>query len=170
MVTYLGDLSSVSGGIINKFQLNREMCAEALRRLSANRALQSTLRSVLCATRFKYFHKGGLLRTVCQYCGQLDSLPHLLSCVNMGPHPEDPQVLAEYIVELARRAYNVNPKLPVPCWEGDSAEMEIEVVGTGTDDEELQLEFEQDANENFDKTLLRTLGEGDIEEMEEIAD
>ena len=154
MVTFLRELSSVSAGVINKFRLNREMRGEVLRRLSANRALQSTLRSVLRAARFRYFHKGELLSTLCQYCGRLDSLQHPIRCVNVGPHREHGQGVTKSLADLARRAYNVNPKLPTPCWMDDSAEIDLGYIEGGSEDTGPEVEEDDEA---FDRFLLRML-------------
>ena len=59
--------ASVSGAIFSHFRLDRTIIKEALSRYGHSRALQSTLCSIICATRFKYFEKGHLLSTLRQY-------------------------------------------------------------------------------------------------------
>ena len=80
----------VWGPSFTNLDLIREVLCEALARLHHSRALQATPRSVVCATRFKYFSGGSLLETECASCGQVDSSSHLVSCVNIGPPPESP--------------------------------------------------------------------------------
>ena len=69
----------------------------------------------------------------------------------MGPKQKEQEGLVEYV------AYNVNPNIPVPCQEGDSAETEI--ISEEEEGDELQLEFEDDASEGFDMTLPTGLRE-----------
>ena len=107
--------------------MTRSLAKAVLQELSHTRALQTTFCSIVCATRFKFFCKGALLPTICQYCGERDSLDHLLKCVNMGEpplHDEDDLVL--YLAELSRRAYNVNPGYPVPLLQGDGVEISLQ--------------------------------------------
>ena len=125
------------------------MAKAVLKELSDNRALQTTFCSIICATRFKFFHKGALYPTVCQYCGGRDSLDHLLGCVNIGDAPlgdEDDLVL--YVAELSKRAYNVNPGYPVPLLQGEGMEIDL-LLGSDSDtaserDDEVGLDFEDD--------------------------
>ena len=94
--------------------------------------------------------------TICQYCGQADSYQHLVSCVNIGGHPQEQDRLVEYLAELASRAYNINPNRPIPISEG--ADAEIELLPVGGDAESvagsLDLDFEDDTFLPFDEGTL----------------
>ena len=105
---------SVSSAIFAGLALSRALIKEVMLRLRHSRVLQVTFGSVVCATRFKFFRCGTLLPTECQYCGQVDSFAHLVSCVNIGAPPQDRGALVDYLVELTGRAYNVNPGMPHP--------------------------------------------------------
>ena len=119
-----------------------------------SRALQSTFRSIVCATRFKYFEKGGLLPAQCQYCGCKDRYKHLVECVNIGKHPGEPEELVEYLVELTSRAYNVNPNLPAPQRRGEGEEEELMLLEEDADAEDEILGFEDDVMAPFNERLL----------------
>ena len=107
---------------------------------------------MVCATRFKFFQGSRLLGTECAYCGQVDSFAHLLSCVNIGPPPAEPDALVEYLAELADRAYNVNPGHPRPIKEGGGIELELNPSDDDGSDEDGAgwLEVEDDTHEPFD--------------------
>ena len=64
----------------------------------------------------------------------------------MGPAPADPELTAEYLAELAERAYSRNPNLPNPLLEGDETEIDLgpfsEAGDRGSD--LPRLEFEND--------------------------
>ena len=65
----------------------RAMLREVMAGLRYSGALQATFASIVCATRFKFFHGGSFLPSECAYCDQTDSLSHLPSCVNIGRPP-----------------------------------------------------------------------------------
>ena len=130
-----------------------------MERLRHSWALQATLGSACatrpwrdCATRFKFFKGGRLLHTECAYCGQVDSYEHLVSCVNIGPPPGEPEELVEYLVELTDRAYNVNPGYPRQLAEGGGAELELipSEEGDGSDSGQIHREVEDDTLQPFD--------------------
>ena len=120
--------------------------------LRRSRALQAAFGSSVCATRFKYFQAERLLPTECQYCGHIDSFPHLIRCVNIGKPPTAPDALVEYLIGLAGRANNINPGMPRPVREGWCIEMDL----WPPDNEEselpdnLVLEMQDDALSRFD--------------------
>ena len=152
MLPLLSARGSVSGTLFTEMNLTRGILSEAMARLNHSRALQSTLGSIVCATRFKYFQGARLLQTECAYCGQVDSFTHLLSCVNIGQPPRDSEELVGFLVELADRAYNVNPGNPRPVREGGGVELELvpsedEVDANGGAG---WLEVEDDTVEPFD--------------------
>ena len=144
----------MSGGVFQELSLDRSLIAAVLEGLKHSRALLSTFCSIICATRFKYFEHGTLLPVICRYCGQIDSYRHLVSCVNIGPHPDGRDQLVEYLVELSKRAYNVNPNLPVPLREGEAGEIEM-VDSDAVSEEDLhELWFEDDTELPFDERGL----------------
>ena len=152
---------SVSCGIYERLGLTRAIIRDVLEVLRDSRILQSTFCSIICATRFKYFYKGVILPTICQYCGQVDSLSHLIACVNIGDVPRgDEDELRDYLVELSRRANNVNPNYPVPQVPGDGVEICL-VQHSDSEDEGMeecdpQLDFEDDSVLPIDLVGLAT--------------
>ena len=146
----LGDHASVSGGVFGALGINRTVVREVLEALSHSRALQATFCSVICATRFKYFRQGALLPTVCHYCGGMDSLAHLQRCVNIGDMPlgTDDESKIHYLVELTKRACNVNPGLPEPFVPDEEVDLTFpQQSDSEGDGDPLELAFEDDAME-----------------------
>ena len=86
-VALLERCASVSYSIFRAFRITRTLIRDVLDALGHNRAIQVTFRSIICATRFKYFHQGNLLPTLCQKCGAIDSFQHLLHCTEMNNIP-----------------------------------------------------------------------------------
>ena len=115
----------LSGAIFTRLRLTRGIIREVTIALRRSRASQTTAASIVCATRFKFFQGEGLLRTEYGYFGQIDSSPHLISCVNIGDPSQGPAALVGYLAELADRAYYVNPGLHRPVLEGGGAELEL---------------------------------------------
>ena len=116
-IRMLTKCDSVSGEIYLRLRLTRSAILEALKELADDRAAQVVLCSVVCATRFEYYGAGQLLQTECARCGEIDSLEHLLRCTGMGPIPspeEDPEPTIQYLVEMARRARDINAGPPIP--------------------------------------------------------
>ena len=165
MLPMLCARGSVSGSIYMSMGLTRAVIREAMERLRHSRPLQVTLGSIVCATRFKFFQGSRLLPTECAYCGQIDSLDHLISCVNIGVLPKNSDMLVSYLVELVDRAYNVNPGYPRPIRDGEAAELELRFsdgAESAGSQEEGWLEMEDDTEVPFNVSgLLDGLQQGD---------
>ena len=109
------------------------------------------------------------------YCGHQDSLSHLLECVGMSDRVQgyrDERVAD--LVELTKRAHNVNPELPIPFLPAEGDEIQLQFFSDSEEDEDLQkLEVEGDLvsplsprallNINTKKDVT-ALGEEDITE------
>ena len=164
----LDDYQSVSSGIFRRLEVDRELVQQVLAELSYSRALQATFCSIICATRFKYCHKGRLLPTVCQYCGSVDSLEHLMACVRIGPMPphdsseEGIENRVRFLVELAVRAHNVNPGYPVPCNMEDVGEVELFPQTESEESaEELELAFEGESGRGDQEDVVQIVSEAE---------
>ena len=108
------------------------------------------------------------LPTVCQFCGQVDSLAHLIECVNIGVIPagddeEAQEMQISYVMELALRANNVNPKYPAPLIPGDGVEISLLVPSDSEDENEgapeHRLDFDDDRERPLDHAELAGEGE-----------
>ena len=156
VIPLLRSKGSISGAIFRELSLTRSIITEALDKLKRSRALQATLRSIICATRFKYFDGKTLLRTVCHLRGRNGSFRQPISRVTFGAPPKDSEQLTEYLAELAYRAFHINPNLPVPQSEGFDAELDLAASESEEDctDGNAHLEFEDDTLEAFDAGQL----------------
>ena len=108
------------------------------------------------------YQEEGLLPTECSYCGQGDSFAYLVSCVNIGPDPTERDGPAEYLIELADRAYNANPGNPRPIRPGGGVEEELLNSDEAADDDERGdwLDLENDTVAPFDEAgFLAALSE-----------
>ena len=85
IIGLLAAQGSTSSAIFCQLRLTRESIKEAIRRLQGQRTLQTVLASIICATRFKYFNKQGVLVPVScvKKCGQAETFDHLLKCNNL---------------------------------------------------------------------------------------
>ena len=89
--------------------------------------------------------RGGHLRPViCQLCGQIGSLSHLVSCVRVGGLPSGRTLLPDYLAELASRGYSVNPNFPALLRLGKNAEIAL-AASDADDGLSVLLDFEDDA-------------------------
>ena len=111
---------SAASEVIMRLGLTREIIRQALERCDNDRARQVALCSIVCTTRFKYYEGRDLFATTCLKCGMRDSFEHLAACVGLVvPEPSgDPEDMLVFLTELARRALQINPGLPVP-YRGD---------------------------------------------------
>ena len=168
VIPVLTSAGSVSGGIFRRFSITRDVVAAVLDQLRRSRAPQATFCRIVCATRLKFFEWGALVPTICQFCEQIDSLDHLISCVNIGKPLKDTDQLVLYLAELASRAYNVNPNMPVPHRAGSDADIELfPSEGDGeSEGEDLDLDFEDDAIQQLDESALLGLQGETVDEKE----
>ena len=58
-VALLAAKGSISGGLFGSWNLTRDVLGNAFRQLCYSRKCQTNLRSIVCATRLKYFEAGG---------------------------------------------------------------------------------------------------------------
>ena len=72
-----------SEGIFRKIGVTRHDIKQAFNELSYRKQAHTVLRSVICATRFKYAEASKLVPTNCRKCGRRDSFPHLLDCTRL---------------------------------------------------------------------------------------
>ena len=82
--------------------------------------------------------------------------------MEIGKPPTDPDQMVLFLAELASRAYNVNPNMPVPHRMGTDAEIVLlQLDGDReSDEEDSVLSFEDDAVQQLDvDTLLESQGE-----------
>ena len=116
MINLLRGQLPQSAVVIMTLGLARALIRQTFEKLEQNRALQVTLSSILCTTRFKFYESGALLKTTCARCGGEDSFLHLVRCVGLSaPMPTiDPDNIIEFLVELTNRAHQMNPGLPIP--------------------------------------------------------
>ena len=96
------------------------------------------LRSLICATRFKYYdRKGALLPVTCPFCQEVDSFGHLLKCVMIQSIPREEEGLVTFLKQLARILEPVNKALPQPIHPLMADEVTLGWLGSS--DEELSL-------------------------------
>ena len=64
------------------------------------------MRTIVCATRFKYYEAGDVLATSCKGCGEEASFRHLVKCANMTvPCPSTKLApIVDFLVDLAKKA------------------------------------------------------------------
>ena len=126
--------ASVSSAIYLRLGLTREVTREALAELADARKTQVGLCSVICATRFKIFEGGILLRTQCQKCHGVDSFDHSLDCARTPPIPspgEDSEPTVVFSVDLARRAAEFNTGIPIPWREKVAGDISLRMDTSG---------------------------------------
>ena len=106
----LGELHSESAGIILRLKLNRAIIQEALSKLRAKHAAQINLLSIICGTRYKYYHQGLLLPTQCpnkynrvRECGITDTFNHMLNCYGLRIHLKTGPEAVDFLVMMAKR-------------------------------------------------------------------
>ena len=106
--------------------LTRDLIRQTLDRLEHNRALQVTLSSILCTTRFKYYESGELLKTSCMRSGGEDSFQHMVGCVGLSaPLPTfDSDNIIDFLVDLTVRAHSMNPGLPKPRRDAQQSQLD----------------------------------------------
>ena len=115
-VKMLQGQNSAAAEVIIHLGLTRDIIRQAPAKIENNRAQQVVLCSILCATRFKYYKAGGLLKTTCLKCGSEDGYTHLVRCAGtVEPTLSlDPESIIDFLVELSKRALQINPGLPKP--------------------------------------------------------
>ena len=129
---------SVSGGIFQKIGLTGHTIKQALAELSRSRIEQTALRSVICATHFKFAQEGKLYPTKCDRCGQRDSFLHMVACTGVRlPEPsEDPDPTIKFLKEIARKVSETGHARPSPF---------LEPTG-----QHLDLDLSEDSDADFD--------------------
>ena len=142
-IKILDNANSASGGIFQQIGLTRHIIKQALNELSHSRKHQTALCGIICATRFKYAMPGGLFSTICKKCGHLDSLSHLLKCVNLTipPSSEDIEPTVQFLKTLAIRARNINFAAPIPLFPVLATDFELD-THTTSESEADPLEFD----------------------------
>ena len=99
----------MSAAIILKLDSTREIINEALSKLRLRHREQVNLLSILCGTRYKYYHKGTLLPTWCpnkhngQICGRTDTFEHMLLCYNLRQQMATGPDAISFLVKMAKR-------------------------------------------------------------------
>ena len=79
---------------------------EVLSESTGSRTKRVVFRSIICATRFKFFEGGGLLPTTCMRCGVVGSLEHLMECagIQVPLQSGDPDPTVEFLAVPTREA------------------------------------------------------------------
>ena len=118
---------SVSATLYLRMGLTRGVIKEAMTNLTSRRVWQVTLGGIMCATRFKYFEGGGLLKTMFGKCGEEGNFRHLLSCTSLTmPEPSgDSELFGSFLVDLAHRASDIHAGIPIPRRPIESEEIEL---------------------------------------------
>ena len=117
----LGELHSESAGIILRLGLTREIIQEALSKLRMKHSAQVNLLSIVCGTRYKYYHQGLLLPTQCpnkhnrvRTCGITDTFDHMLNCYSLRSHLKTGPEAVGFLVMMAKRTQAEGGKRPQP--------------------------------------------------------
>ena len=112
----LSGQSSTAAEVILRLGLSRDVIRQAIEHFEYSRAQQVVLCTILCTTRFKYYAKEGLLETQCLKCGEIDSFEHLVECAGLvvPPLTKDTEPMVDFLIALTRKAYQINPGLPIP--------------------------------------------------------
>ena len=136
---------SASCALYVEWQLSRAIIKRTFVELYFNRRQQVTLASILTGTRFKYFpgrgeeEGGGLLQTLCPHCGEVDSIPHLISHFGKPVPPNSPEELVGYLAGLAQTGSTVNPHIPTPSRPLMATEIDLDMEeGCSEADSDLQ--------------------------------
>ena len=142
----MGRRGSVSATLYLRIGLTRGIIREAMTNLTSRRARQVALGGIICATRFKYFERAGLLKTTCGKCGAEDNFQHLLSCADLTfPEPSgDSEPTVAFLVDLAHRACAIHEGIPIPRRPKESEEIELSFTSSAREqgaNEEAELSF-----------------------------
>ena len=153
-VSQLRSCGSVAADIMLRLGLTRGLIKSAFKQLANSRPLQSTLSSLVCATRFKFYEQGRLLPTRCRAanCGMVGGFDHLQECTGVGimkdEDKQNEEKVCQYSEELVYHAYAVNPGYPVPIRTDEEGELELydsgEDAGSESGVSQGSLSFEMD--------------------------
>ena len=124
VIEALAECGSAASGVNLRPGLSREMIKQTVPRLRHGRPLRTILRSIACATRFKFSENAVLLPTVGRNgnCGRVDSFQHLLGCTGMRVPPR----VAE---EEDAEAYSVNPDYLAPQRIVEGGKRKLALIG-----------------------------------------
>ena len=111
---------------------------EVLSESTGSRTKRVVFRSIICATRFKFFEGGGLLPTTCMRCGVVGSLEHLMECagIQVPLQSGDPDPTVEFLAVPTREACRIHTGVPAPFRERTEEEIVLSArtPSAGSDD------------------------------------